>query len=231
MQEGILVEDSGAGSCFQCSTYARRAIARRRPGNNGRQLGQAPAGKIGTGAPRPARSRPRAWKCRPRLVPADCPVGHRMGSRYRDLTHRRVRTNRQSDARNCSLNLARNLYSNVRRFVGILAGTCALYLTVGAVDAPCADHGRDTTSNSGSAVMMHHGSHSESPAQKSQLPKPCKTAAIPCCIAMTSCGTTLALGAGASSDPFQIRAGVVHPLHFAEPLTRVAAPEPPPPKA
>ena len=119
----------------------------------------------------------------------------------------------------------------MRRLVGILAGICALYLTVGAVDAPCVDHGRDTTSESGAAVMMHHGGTTHESPQKSQLPKPCKTAAIPCCIAMTSCGATLALGAGTSPDAFQISAHVAHASQFAEPLSRVAAPEPPPPKA
>jgi len=120
----------------------------------------------------------------------------------------------------------------VRRFVGILSGICALYLTVGAVDAPCVDHGRGGPSESGTAVVPHHdASHHESPAQQSDQPKPCKTAAIPCCVAMTSCGTTIALSADVSPNAFQIEAQIVPAFHLAQPLSRIAAPEPPPPKA
>ncbi len=118
----------------------------------------------------------------------------------------------------------------VRRFVGILTGICALYLTVGAIDAPCADHDRGSSAAS-ATVVMPHGSHHESPAQKNEQPKPCKTAAIPCCIAMTSCGTTIGLGSRASASAFQMRAQIVPPSRFSQPLSRVAAPEPPPPKA
>jgi hypothetical protein len=80
--------------------------------------------------------------------------------------------------------------------------------------------------------MPHHsGSHQAPPAQKSNQPKPCKTAAIPCCVAMTSCGTTIALDAGVSSNAFQPEAQIVSASHLAQPLSRIAAPEPPPPKA
>jgi len=120
----------------------------------------------------------------------------------------------------------------VRRFVGILAGICALYLTVGAVDASCADHGRGTSPESGTAVMPHHGdSHQESPAQNGGHPKPCRTAAIPCCVAMTSCGTTTALAAAISQNAFRTKAHTVPASYLAQPLNRIAAPEPPPPKA
>lgn len=120
----------------------------------------------------------------------------------------------------------------VRRFVGIMTGICALYLTVGAVDASCNNHFRGGTSESGGAVMpQHDGSHHELPAQKSEQPKPCKSAAIPCCVAMTACGTTIALAASLSSSAFPIVAQIVPSFHFAQPLNRIAAPEPPPPKA
>jgi len=80
--------------------------------------------------------------------------------------------------------------------------------------------------------MPHHGgSHYESPAQKSDQPKPCKTAAIPCCAAMTSCGTTIALDPAVSPNASQIEAQLVTASHPAQPLSRIAAPEPPPPKA
>jgi len=120
----------------------------------------------------------------------------------------------------------------MRGFVGIVTGICALYLTVGAVDAPCNDHSRGGISGSGVAAMPHHdGSSNELPAQQSEQPKPCKSAAIPCCVAMTSCGTTIALGASVSSTVFPIAVQIVPSFHLAHPLGRIAAPEPPPPKA
>jgi hypothetical protein len=81
-------------------------------------------------------------------------------------------------------------------------------------------------------VVSHHsGSHHESPAQKSEQPKPCKTVPNPCCVAMTSCGTAIALDSRISSDAFQREAQIVRGSHLAQPLSRIAAPEPPPPKA
>jgi hypothetical protein len=118
-----------------------------------------------------------------------------------------------------------------RRFAGILTGICALYLTVGAVEAPCIDHDWGGPAGSVVAGMSHQDSHHESSSHKSEQQKPCKTAAIPCCIAMTSCGATIALGAAGTSDTLSIEAQIVAASHLAQPLTRIAAPEPPPPKA
>src|SRR4030088_1410957 len=98
---------------------------------------------------------------------------------------------------------------------------CALYLTVGAV-APCVDHGVGSSSESGVAPPPHGGSHHESPAQKSEQPKPCKTAPVPCCVAMTSCGTTVALGAGISPNASETDAQIVPPSYLARPLSRIA---------
>jgi hypothetical protein len=118
----------------------------------------------------------------------------------------------------------------MRRFVGIVSGVSGLYLTVGAVDAPCKDHSRDRASSSGAAqVASHVGSHHELPAKKG-APKPCKTVAIPCCVAMTSCGTTIVLGADGSGT-VSPNADQIVPTSYLVPLSRIAAPEPPPPKA
>jgi len=120
----------------------------------------------------------------------------------------------------------------VRRIVGIVTAVCALYLTVGAVESPCTDHSRDAASPSSAAPMAQHGSsHHELPARETHQPKPCKSAAVPCCVAMTSCGTTIALGPDGSAAAFAIAGQIVSPFHLAQPLSRIAAPEPPPPKA
>ena len=118
----------------------------------------------------------------------------------------------------------------VRRFVGIVSGICALYLTVGAVEAPCKDHSRYGASSSDVAPMAtHNGSQHEMPAKK-DASKPCKTVAIPCCVAMSSCGTTIVLGSNISST-VSPNAGQIVPSSYLVPFSRVAAPEPPPPKA
>src|SRR6266550_4271270 len=115
-----------------------------------------------------------------------------MGSGKGDHPRGRARTNRSSRPARCFLViLPLDMRFALRRFVGIVSGICALYLTVGAVDAPCKDHSRDGASPSGVAPKGHHaGSHHELPVKKG-APKPCKSVAIPCCIAMTSCGTTI----------------------------------------
>lgn len=129
-------------------------------------------------------------------------------------------------------NLTERINQTVRRLVGIVTGICALYLTVGAAGILCTDHSRGGVFESGMAVTTHHdGSHHELPAHKSKQPKPCRSAAILCCVAMTSCGTTIALGASVSSAAFPIAAQPASYFHLAQPLSRIAAPEPPPPKA
>jgi hypothetical protein len=48
---------------------------------------------------------------------------------------------------------------------------------------------------------------------------------------MTSCGTTITIGHGATLAAFPIVAQIVPPFDIDQPLSRIAAPEPPPPKA
>jgi hypothetical protein len=80
--------------------------------------------------------------------------------------------------------------------------------------------------------MLHQdGSHHEVPASHSEQSTPCKSAAIPCCIAMTSCGAPIALDARVSSGAYPMASQIVPPSYFTQPLSRIAAPEPPPPKA
>ncbi len=119
----------------------------------------------------------------------------------------------------------------MRQVVGILTGICVLYLTVGAADASCNDHSRHGGSEVADASMLHQdGSAHNLPANKSEQPKPCQSSAIPCCVAMTSCGT-IALAAGNSSTALSIAVQVAPPFELTAPLSRIAAPEPPPPKA
>lgn len=126
---------------------------------------------------------------------------------------------------------ARAPFTRVRRLVGIVIGVCALHLTVGVLDAQCSDHSPDGSSIAVAPASSHNDtSHDELPAQGAHT-KPCKSAAIPCCGAMTSCGATIALGTTDQSQTLATTTHIVPSLRFAQPLSRIAAPEPPPPKA
>lgn len=120
----------------------------------------------------------------------------------------------------------------MRRLVGIVTGICALYLTLGAVDAPCGDHSSHSARDvSGPAMEHHDGGDDRLTTTKGEQPAPCKSAAIFCCVAMTSCGTTIAIDASVSTTPFPVAAQIVPSFRLAQLLSRIAAPEPPPPKA
>ena len=120
----------------------------------------------------------------------------------------------------------------LRHVVGIVTGICALYLTVGVVESPCADHSRYGTTAPSAAPMAQHGSsHHELPARGSDRSKSCKSVAVPCCVAMTSCGTTITHDSNATSAAFATAAQIVSPFQLRQPLSRLTAPEPPPPKA
>ena len=120
----------------------------------------------------------------------------------------------------------------VRRFVGLLTGICTVYLMVGAVEAPCNDHSSGSASRLSAAAMTHHhGSHQELPGKNSEHLQPCKQGAIPCCVAMTSCGTTLVMSTSDSLVDFGFVTESVPSFQLTQPRTSIAAPEPPPPKA
>lgn len=157
-----------------------------------------------------------------------CLISGKKGSQGSDWNLRRETVSHQPQSRI----LPNRIRPTVRRLIGIVTGICALYLTVGIVDASCNDHSFGSASGAGVAATPHHdGSHHELPAQKSEQPKPCKSAAVLCCVPMTSCGTTIAVGAHVSSSMFPIAAQIVPSFRAAQPLSRIAAPEPPPPKA
>src|SRR2546423_7500778 len=115
----------------------------------------------------------------------------------------------------------------MRRIVGIVTGLCALYLTLGIFDAQCNDHSRQSNSVS---MPGHDGGGHRLPVQKNEQPKPCKSSAVPCCASLTSC-TTLAMAEGPPSTVVPLARQYASSFDLTKPLSRIAAPEPPPPKA
>src|SRR5438270_14037673 len=120
---------------------------------------------------------------------------------------------------------------SIRRIVGIITGICALYLTVGASDLACNNHSARVASQLTDPSMAAHGDSAHKlPVKQTEHPAPCKSPAVPCCVAMTTCAIS-AVAESPSSTLFPTVSHSVSVLDLTRPTTRIAAPEPPPPKA
>ena len=115
----------------------------------------------------------------------------------------------------------------IRRAVGLLAGLFMFHLMLVGSDLVCLTHG---THEAHARALAHQDTAGHSDQHGSQAP--CDVPArADCCTAPTSCSTNIAVRAQyvtASVDPPQARAiaGAVE-----TPLSRIEAPDPPPPKA
>jgi hypothetical protein len=120
-----------------------------------------------------------------------------------------------------------------RRVAGIAVALLMMHLTFVGADFACAQHG--TTSAVGHEhAMAHHQAHAIAvhveDAGSGQ--PPCEIPSQPqCCQALTSCTIAAALDGDSRSTsvPFA-HVGIASALMRA-PLSRIVAPDPPPPKA
>ena len=129
------------------------------------------------------------------------------------------------------LNLSVKSPLSIRRIVGIITGICALYLTVGASDLACNNHSARVASQLTDPSMAAHGDSAHKlPVKQTEHPAPCKSPAVPCCVAMTTCAIS-AVAESPSSTLFPTASHSVSLLDLTKPASRIAAPEPPPPKA
>ena len=83
---------------------------------------------------------------------------------------------------------------------------------------------------SAAVTNVHAGMPMQSQGDGDQQ-MPCKSSAVVCCQAMTSCGLSIQLGrtvSGGDTFPSEDRLPAVP---FQTPLNRITLPEPPPPKA
>jgi hypothetical protein len=123
-----------------------------------------------------------------------------------------------------------------RRLIGILTGMCALSLTLGRTAQGCERRHNAALLSSPSMTMAQHtgsqhtGSQHTPPAKQHQG-ESCDSSTVVCCQAMTSCGVTFAPGPRAMGDAEFAAAARVTQIEFQTPLSRVATPETPPPKA
>ena len=120
--------------------------------------------------------------------------------------------------------------TTVRRFVGIASALCALYLTVGPVDSPCNDHSSHAASSESNMRMAAHSdpTHPQPSPRKDRGPASCGSSAILCCVAI--CGSTILPNTISSSRASAPAREVAPQYQISRPLSRIAAPEPPPPK-
>jgi len=116
-----------------------------------------------------------------------------------------------------------------RRSVSILSGICALSLTLGRSNSGCENTGGEMRA----AVSVATSAHAEMPMQSGtgDQQKPCKSSAVVCCQAMTSCGLSIQLARTASTSDALSRKDQLPTAAFQTPLDRITPPEPPPPKA
>jgi hypothetical protein len=114
------------------------------------------------------------------------------------------------------------------RAISFLAALLTLNLTLNAADEACATHGQhERAAAAASHAAMHH-SMSEQSHRGKQLP--CKTPVrAQCCRALTSCSQSVALSERDTRAPLHDAASMRAGGQRA-PKSRVAAPEPPPPR-
>lgn len=118
-----------------------------------------------------------------------------------------------------------------RRFVALALAASMLHLSSVRVDSACATHGEHST---GSAQVHHvdvdsHASESHVPGASTD--KSCETPSQPdCCQALASCSVALGFdGAARLAQHGLAHAGVLAALTNV-PLSRIATPDPPPPR-
>jgi len=127
-----------------------------------------------------------------------------------------------------------------RQIVGVMSAALMLHLNVAASDSACAKHaaGHDHAEHAsevGTMAGMHMTRATEMqttlPSHAEHPSRPCETPIVPsCCQAMASCSSTYAANQ-VSADWLPIRADAFVRTAVKVPLSRVFAPDPPPPRA
>lgn len=120
-----------------------------------------------------------------------------------------------------------------RRLSGLITGLLMLHLTFVGADFACADHG-NRPAQAREHTMGHHEHHVAAAHVEAAIATehPCETPTQPeCCHAMTSCAISAAFERGTRSDLVPLLRDVIEPALTRVPLSRITAPDPPPPKA
>lgn len=120
----------------------------------------------------------------------------------------------------------------LRRFVALLLGLSMIHLNSLRADGACADHDQHSQPTS----PTHHGatpsSLSDVHTKHATQTEACDTPTLPaCCQMLASCSTVLGVHNGAQVDQRgPIHRGILAAVEVA-PASRVASPDPPPPRS
>jgi hypothetical protein len=116
-----------------------------------------------------------------------------------------------------------------RRSLSLLSGLCALSLTLCPGNSGC-ENDRGESHATLPATATQHAAM-PMPSQDGNDQKPCGSAAVVCCHAMTSCGMSVQVSSTVSTIYDLPRGNCIPTVPFQTALTRILSPEPPPPKA
>jgi hypothetical protein len=128
----------------------------------------------------------------------------------------------------------------LRRLSGFLVALLMLHLTFVGADGACAEHGDRGERQQGHAhahaTPGGHGHHDVSLGAEAvgdaATDQPCETPTQPgCCRAMSSCAVNAAFMERAFASPRPPVRASIESAALTIPLSRVTAPDPPPPKA
>ena len=118
-----------------------------------------------------------------------------------------------------------------RRFIALIVSAALLHLSSARADAVCVQHDAHAGATAGAHQESTGPLHDHADAAKSIDDEACETPTLPeCCQALATCSTTLGdQGSLRVDHSYSLHASVDAALESA-PLSRVASPEPPPPK-
>ena len=107
-----------------------------------------------------------------------------------------------------------------------------LYLNVDRADLVCAKHSRGATRHSAQVSHAHQHAMPAGHGSATTESKGCETPAqADCCQALVTCSMLLGLDSGSVSAGTLVSHGHMVIAAQSRPISRVTAPEPPPPKA
>ena len=123
----------------------------------------------------------------------------------------------------------------MRRALGLLSMLLMLHLTLVGSDTVCAKHAVDSSAAAVESHSIHAGmdGEQEHTAQRhGEQKEQCKTpVSQDCCNALTSCSPTIVVAAAPSVGSVYLARATRPNSPPSSRLSRVPAPEPPPPKA
>ena len=119
-----------------------------------------------------------------------------------------------------------------RRLIALALRAFMLHLNVDRANLVCATHSHSAGRPSASLAHAHHNGMPAGHSSATTESKGCETPAQPdCCQALVACSMLLGLDSASVAVASLVSHDNIVVVAQARPISRVAAPEPPPPKA